>query len=412
MRRKTHAQLMKQVNIGTLLKDIRALGPISRAELVKTTKLSPTTVSVLVEELLQAGLVNEIGTGESSGGRRPVLLEFQPTSRLAVGIDIGIHLTTIALLDLNGNALISHAYTPDLTSKEIFLKDIVEHTNKVFKASERLEKNIIGMGVATPGLLDREKRNILYSSSLGFSDVPLHDTLESNFPLPIRIDNDMNAAALGEKLMGAGKKLRNLIYISVERGIGAGIIIDNRIYGGATGSAGEFGHTTVEPAGTPCKCGNRGCLGVMAGEPAYLSRAMHFLSIGAKTQMASYLKEGSSQISLEAIVLAAKEGDSIALSIIHDCLDYLAIGVANLINMYDPAAIILGGSTIETLQPLALERIRHSVRQRVLPFHEQRTYSIIPSQLKDRVRIVGASTLIFSEFLDYADVLNANDEAE
>lgn len=412
MRRTGHTKMMKQVNIGTLLKDIRAWGPISRAELVKTSKLSPTTVSVLVEELLEAGIVREIGTGESSGGRRPILLEFQPDSRLAVGIDLGMHKTTIALLDLNGRTLMSQSYTSDLSSKEVFLHDIVKHTTLFLETTSHLKQNILGMGVATPGLLDQDKKVILYSSSLGFTDVALYDALDQNFPLPIRIDNDMNAAALGEKLMGSGKRLSDVIYVSVEKGIGAGIIINHRIYGGATGSAGEFGHTTVEPAGTPCKCGNKGCLGVMAGEPAFVSRAMHMLSIGVKTKMNDYIKEDLSQISLDIIARAAKEGDPVALTLANDCLDYLAIGIANLINMFDPQAIILGGSTIETLEPLALERVRKTVQKRVLPFHEQRSLTIIPSVLKDRVRIVGASTLIFSEFLDYADVLTTSEEQD
>lgn len=412
MRRNAHAKIIKQMNIGTLLKHIRAQGPISRAELVKTTKLSPTTVSVLVEELLKEGLVTEIGTGESSGGRRPILLEFQPTSRLAIGVDIGVQKTTLALLDLDGNSLIITSYTPNLTNKEVFLQDIVDHIRQILSSSKNLEHNILGIGVATPGLLDRDKKNILYSSSLGFTDVPLYDTLEQNFSLPIRIDNDMNAAALGEKVMGAGKKISDLIYVSVETGIGAGIIIDNRIYGGASGSAGEFGHTTVEPAGAPCKCGNRGCLGVMAAEPAILSRAIQMLAIGAKTKITTYHQGSPTQITLEPIVLAAKDNDPVALSIINDCLDYLAIGVANLINMFDPAAVILGGSTMEALHPLGLERVRHTVRQRVLPFHGQRTYTIIPSQLKGRVKLVGASTLVFSEFLDYVDILATEEDRD
>lgn len=404
MRRNVHTKLIKQMNIGTLLKQIRTHGPISRAELVKTSQLSPTTVSVLVEELLQAGLVREVGTGESSGGRRPILLEFQPAARLAVGIDIGVRRTTVALLDLDGNALLSTSYTPDLTSKESFLRDIVHHTDRILQASKSQAQNILGIGVATPGLVDPDQQSILYSSSLDLTDVPLQAALAERFLLPIRVDNDMNAAALGEKLMGAGKNTASLIYISVESGIGAGIIIDNRIYRGVTGSAGEFGHTTIEPAGPPCRCGNRGCLGVMAGEPALLSRGLHMLTIGVETKMRDYLPGQSSQVTLETIAQAARAGDEPALSIINECMDYLAVGIANLINMFDPGAIILGGSTMEALHPMALQRVRQTVKQRALPLHRQREYAIIRSELRDKVKIVGASTLIFSEFLDYAEL--------
>ncbi len=174
-----------------------------------------------------------MGTGgESSGGRRPILLKFEPSARSAVGVDIGVHRTTIAQLDLNGSTLESINYTPDLSTKEAFLEGIVVHLKQLL-AKTRETNEILGIGVTTPGLLDKARQNILYSSSLGFSDVPLYSTLAEHFSLPIRIDNDMNGgAALGEKIMGAGKQISNLIYISVETGIGAGIILDNRIYRG------------------------------------------------------------------------------------------------------------------------------------------------------------------------------------
>ncbi|MGI6624811.1 MAG: ROK family protein [Limnochordia bacterium] len=128
----------------------------------------------------------------------------------------------------------------------------------------------------------------------------------------------------------------------------------DRIYDGAAGGAGEFGHTTVEPAGAPCKCGNRGCLGVMAAEPAMISRAIQMLTIGAQTKIRDYHQGAPAEISLESLVLAARDYDPVALSIINDCLDYLAIGIANLINLFSPAAIILGGSTMETLHPMGI----------------------------------------------------------
>lgn len=404
MQRNLGPSSIKQLNIGTLLKHIRTKGPISRAELVKTTKLSPTTVSVLVEHLLDEGLVKEVGTGESSGGRRPILLKFEPSARSAVGVDIGVHRTTIAQLDLNGSTLESINYTPDLSTKEAFLEGIVVHLKQLL-AKTRETNEILGIGVTTPGLLDKARQNILYSSSLGFSDVPLYSTLAEHFSLPIRIDNDMNGAALGEKIMGAGKQISNLIYISVETGIGAGIILDNRIYRGATGNAGEFGHTTVEPSGLPCKCGNKGCLGVMAGEPALLGRAIHLLSIGTETKITDYCQGSPYQVTKEAIMEAARAGDAIALGIIQTSMDYLALGIANLINMFDPAAIILGGSLIEAFHPIGIEQVRSSVQERVLPYHKERSAIIIPSKLKGRVKLVGAGTLIFSEFLDYAEVM-------
>lgn len=405
MRGNANAKLIKQINTSTLLKQIRTHGPISRAELVKSTNLSPTTVSVLVDELIQEKLVKEIGTGESSGGRRPILLTFEPAARLALGIDIGVRKTSVGLMDLEGNILSITQYEPDLTNKDSFLQDIVKHTAEILDLNKEHHSNILGIGVATPGLLDRAKETIVYSSSLGLTDVPLYDTLTNHFSLPIRIDNDMNAAALGEKLMGAGQKIKDLIYVSVETGIGAGIIINNQIYGGAFGNAGEFGHTTVEPNGAQCKCGNKGCLGVMAAEPALLSRAIHLLAMGADTAMRDLLGGQISHISLDILVQAAKQGDPAALSVINDCMDYLAIGIANLINMFDPAAVILGGTTIETLGTLAIDRVAQTVRKRVLPSHERRPLTILPGQLKDRVKLVGASTLIFSEFLQYVEVL-------
>lgn len=405
MRGNANARMIKQINTGTLLKTIRTRGPLSRADLVKITKLSPTTVSVLVEELLQDKLVKEVGTGESSGGRRPILLEFEPKSRLAVGIAVGVKRTVVGLVDLEGDVVTSLSFQPDLTTKRTFLDGIITHTARLLKSVKDYHSAILGIGVATPGLLSSDRETLVYSSSLGLTDVPLYKELSKRFAFPIRIENDMNAAALGEKVMGAGKSIKDLIYISVETGIGAGIILNNQVHSGASGRAGELGHTTVEPNGVQCKCGNKGCLGVMAGEPAMLSRALHSLAMGTKTQIRGIIDNDLTKISLAVLVQAAKQGDAVAQTIIYDCMDYLAIGVANLINMFDPAVIILGGEAMDELGDLALNRVRESVSQRILPSHESSASKIIPSQLKSKVGLVGASTLIFSEFLQYVDVL-------
>ena len=182
MRQNAHARLIKQVNSGTLLKHIRDQGPISRAELVKTTKLSPTTVSVIVEELLQEGLVTEVGMGESSGGRRPILLEFQPKARLAVGVDIGVRKSTVAILDLLGNTLLSQSYVPNLENKQLFMKDIIHHISEILQASESLEQDILGIGVATPGSWIGRRRILSTRPALALPMFPSMKPWNSIFP--------------------------------------------------------------------------------------------------------------------------------------------------------------------------------------------------------------------------------------
>lgn len=397
---KTDLKMIKQINLVKIFQTVRAKGPISRADVAKLINLSPTTVSTLVEELIGMGLLESTGVGKSSGGRRPLMLLFRPNARLTIGVDINEKSIAVGCCDLDGNVTHKTSFAPDYSSKKNLVAGTIYGINQILQQVDNDTSKILGIGIAIPGLLDKERTSLIYSASLDVSNIPLIAELEQYLKLPIRLENDMNAAAFGESLLGAGRNTDNLVYISVARGIGAGVIIDNKIFAGGSGNAGELGHMNIDPNGPICECGNKGCLGVLATEPALLSKTVHMLSLSTPTKLKSLTHSNISNVSLDLIAQAVREQDAAALAILRETMDYLGIGITNLLSLFDPSLIILGGDIIERFGDSALHYVRQCVTNRnILPNHMDKRVRIVKGDLGEDVKLIGAASLIFSDFL-------------
>ncbi len=395
---KVNVSTVRRVNLATTLKIIREQGPISRADIAKLTKLSPTTVSAVVNQLIEEKLVAPLGEGVSSGGRRPILIRFCPESRLAVGVEVTTRDIRVGLADLNGAILKQITLPTILTSEEDFLGQIKAGIDEILAFSQKKRGSVIGIGITVPGLIAKDRCSLVYSASLGLENVPVIDALQA-YDYPILLENDMNAAALGERAMGAGMGLNDLIYVSISHGIGAGIIINNKIYTGHNGRAGEFGHMTLDLHGPLCECGSRGCLGPMASGPAVQSKIAHFLSLNIKTKLHDLMKNRAPEAPYELLKEAVAENDEVALAILEECAEYLGVAIANLITFWDPPLVILGGTFMETFGNQALDLIKKSATKRVIPNYIDPPLPIVASKLGPDIGILGAVTLVFSHFL-------------
>lgn len=401
MRAKSNQKLIKQINLVKVFQAIREQGPISRAEIAKNHRLSPTTVSSLTEELIAMDLVETTGIGESSGGRRPVMLKYKPNSRFTIGVDINDKNIAVGCCNLNGQVIEKITFSPDYSNAKNLIAGAIYGIRQILSKVGPDPSRLLGIGIAIPGLLDKKRTSLIYSASLALKDVPLLAGLQQQLNYPISIENDMNAAAFGEHLLGSGRNADNLIYISVARGIGAGIIIDGKIFPGGSGNAGELGHMGIDPNGPLCECGNKGCLGVMATEPAFLSKAVHMLSLSIPTKLKSLTHNNLSNVSLAVIKQAIDEEDPVALKILEENMNYLGMGIANLFAIFDPSLIILGGEVIDFLGEPALDAVRKSVgKYTILPDYYGKNVRIVPGSLGEDAMIIGAASLIFSKFLD------------
>ncbi|NLN28577.1 MAG: ROK family transcriptional regulator [Firmicutes bacterium] len=397
MRYTGNSQLMKRINRSLLLEAIWSRGPISRAELAKQMRLSPATVSAIVDQLIEEGLVDEKGLGRSQGGRPPVLVTLNPHARTVLALYVHVDGIQGAVTNLHGDVLHQITHPIDLASSDGLLGSIIQAVAKLRAAAQDLGRPVLGIGVACPGLIDKNSGILRYSSSLGVKNVPVGPVVSKRFGMMTLVDNDQNATALAELHLGAGKGTQNFIYISIDGGIGAGIIVDGSVYRGAWGAAGEFGHMTVDVNGPPCRCGNRGCLGVMAGGAAMLSQATYMLHQGVDTALAAACQGDVGKLRIEHFMQAVKENDRTARSIFDVAVEYLGAGVASLVNLLSPELVVVGGSVTREAEQRVVEALQQAVIQRVLPAHRS-SVRIVAAQAGPFGGLVGAALLIIHNF--------------
>ncbi|MFD2612521.1 ROK family protein [Paenibacillus gansuensis] len=375
MRTTGDQHLVKKINKSIILQLIRRNSPLSRAKLSEISGLNKGTVSSLVNELLSEQLAYETGPGESSGGRRPVMVVFNQSAGFAVGIDLRVHEAVAVLTDLLGVVVLQRQIPLGAKDPESVIGVLTAMISGLIADAPSSPLGIVGIGIGVPGLVDAEG-GVLFAPNLGWRDVPLGAALVSAFGLPVTIDNEANAGALGELEFGAGQQLSNLVYVSVGTGIGTGMIMGGDLFKGASGYSGETGHISIQVDGKPCTCGNRGCWELYASEQALAEEAG-----------ISHFAEAARQ---------AEAGAERAVHALEQIGRYLGVGIANIINVMNPQSIIIGNEIIHAA-PWLEQAVRTSVEERALSFHRS-GLSLEFARLGDRSTVLGAAFSAISGF--------------
>lgn len=309
----------------------------------------------------------------------------------------------VLAIDLGGSkiitALISHEYQmiareycPTLADEgpESVVDRMISAADHLLSLSNISLSQLSGISIAAAGIIDMEKGVITSSPNLpGWHDIPLRGIIEERCQVNTFLLNDASAAALGEHRFGAGKGVNNLIYITVSTGIGGGIIINGRLYLGSSGGAGEIGHATIDVNGPGCNCGNTGCLEVLASGTAVAREAIRRISYGGKSSLTEMVESKIEDITAEQVSLAAQNGDSLALEVIGKAVAYLGTGVVNLVNIFNPEIIIIGGG-MARMGDLLFNPVRQAVKERAFRLSAQ-AVRIVPAQLGDDVSVFGAA---------------------
>lgn len=338
-------KLIQELNRFIILKMIREEGPLSRSDIAKRNKISPTTVASAVQELMKEGLVSEIGEGKSSGGRKPILLQFSPDNHFMICISISNSLIEAARMNLDFRIIEKRSAAIRERSGRNVLAAALKLIDDIVADSSG-ESNCVGVSVVTPGIVDRHSGIIHYNAKLNLADINLKHIIEERYGLKTCIENDSNAMALAEKRIGGYDEVRNLLYIAVGEGVGAGIFLNDTLLSGALGGAGEFGHTSLDRGGIRCECGNVGCLENYVSWPAVYWRILTSISRGRTTSMLRLAGEDRDAITPDLFNLALEEGDSLAEDVADEFAGYLGAGIVNLVNLFNPEVIILGGELI------------------------------------------------------------------
>ncbi|MCS7241188.1 ROK family protein [Candidatus Caldatribacterium sp.] len=358
---------VREENLKKVLRLIHRVGSTSRPAIAREFRLSPATVTSLVAELKRRGLVRENGFGESTGGRKPAILEFNTEWAWVVAAKIGVKRVRVGLANLKGE-LKSKTVEPLVSSH---FQDVIAQILRMVQALlvATPHPRILGMGVCCPGVIDRETGEVVKAVNLGWYNVPLQKLLSEHFEWPVFVEDGADAGALGEKWFGNGKDVKNLIYVVVGNGIGSGVIVNGELYTGHQHAAGEFGHTSIDFSGPPCPCGNRGCLELYASALAIVRKAQEAIAKGEPTIIRD-LAEEEGELSGELISEAAFLGDAVALRIFQETGELLGKAIGNLVNIFDPEMVILGGG-LSLAHPIFFETIATTVKHYSLFLHRE-----------------------------------------
>ncbi len=386
--------LMKKMNTSLILNTIREEGPISRADIARKTKLTPATVTNITSELIKYNLILEAERGLSSGGRKPVMLRINSNGYYVIGIYIGSKNVDMIMANLNADIICSNSIEND---SSISGEEVLEKIKCKAKQwlQEYTDKKILGIGVGVHGLVKSQDGILVYAPNLGWENLPIKNELEQALNLPVFIDNDVRTMTLGESWFGSALEVSNFIFVYIGYGIGGSIVIDNQLYRGIAEGAGEIGHTTIEANGPKCSCGNYGCLQSLASEQAMLSSIKKHISEGRESIISEWINDDICRISPEIIVKAALHNDKLALEVIKEKSKYLGIGIANLINTFNPSLVIINGR-ISKLDKIVLDCIQEEVGKRSLKYMQHST-SITFSRLNEEAVLKGAVALVLSE---------------
>ncbi len=374
---------IKNGNKSLVLETIIKHSPISRADIANNTGLNKGTVSSQVIELLQEELIYERGPGQSSGGRRPVMLHFNQKAGYSIGIDIGVNYILGILTDLEGNICGESSLPLHNLEFANIINQLLGIIDSLVAAAPPSRYGIVGIGIGVPGSVSKCGQ-ILLAPNLGWKEFDLKSLLEEKYDCPIIIENEANAGAYGEKTFGSGRNESDIVYISVGVGIGVGLILNDQLYRGTNGFAGEMGHMTIEVNGTTCRCGNEGCWELYASEQALKSYSQQL-------NISSELDE------LDKIIELAEEGCETAIAAFQTLGEYLGTGIINIINSFNPKQVIIGNRIAKAKkwieQPLRSKTTNNSL------WFQQNDLEIDFSKLTTHSTALGVSAFVFEGFL-------------
>ncbi len=365
---------IRSLNEGLVLKAIEENGSISRADICKVVGLTPPTVSDIVKDLIKRGIVNEIGKGDSSGGKRPILLKLNPKAAYMLAVDLGGgNGVRVALMNLSNN-IVEERVGPKielLKGKE--LKDALSITvDDLIKKVDVPRDKILGICIGVPGIIDFKLKKVTVAPYLNW-EISLEDLALREIGVPITIENDANLMALGERAKGIARGVDNFVFVSERIGIGAGIVINGKLYTGANNAAGEVGYLLIDMKYVHRNNKDYGCFEKLASYKAVVEKSKE--KIGRTVRAIDVFED-------------AARGEGIAIGIVREILKFLAYGISNVSCVLDPELVVIGGG-ISILPDDFLEEIRIAIKE-VIPLVPRIEFS----RLGENGVLVGAALKI------------------
>lgn len=381
-------------NLYRMVQLIRAGGPLARPKLADDLNLNLPAVSSLSRELIDRRLLIEEGYAKSDGGRRAAYLKINPQFGHAIGVGFRQNSMQVLLMDLGGTVVDTTGVVSAPEAPEAAIERLGSLIGEVLARNQGVRP--LGMGIAAAGTIDPAGGTISrnFPTISRWKDVRLVEPLVARFEMPVHLEHDVQAATLAELRYGAARRVGSVVYLHIGTGIALGLVMNNEMYSGMRGNSGEFGHTIVEPGGPVCYCGNNGCLEAVAGPPALARKAQTAIRQGVQSVLSEHLdKRGD--IQPLAIFEAAQQGDRLAVNLVTKAADSIGVAVAGIINVLNPAMLMLGGLCTGGYDVFNFE-LRRVLHINALPGH-LRGLQVEMSHFKENASAVGAASLVFEK---------------
>jgi predicted NBD/HSP70 family sugar kinase len=383
-----------------ILNTVRDRGPLSRLQISDSCSLSVATAKRLVDELISVGLLIEGNHVNSSArGRKPSVIGLNRGYGFSIGAVIEPGRLSLTALGFDGSTIYRKETSPPTEERGLLQELLVSETAEAIAGCGAAEHGpLLGIGIGVAGLVDARSGVVVYSPGLpGWENVRLATEMGEKFGVDVLLDDAVRCMALAEKRHGVVRSVDTFLFLYIGLGVGSGIILDNRMYRGTNGVSGEFGHITVKENGPLCKCGNRGCLEALVSTNAILARVRELIAAGVYTTLGS-VSDPVESLSLAQVGRAAMVGDKLANIVVAEIEECIGIGIADLINVFDPGTVVLAGEVVEEMHGLILEGIERIVRRRALHAIAQKT-AITKSVFESDSGALGAATLVIERIL-------------
>jgi predicted NBD/HSP70 family sugar kinase len=376
----------------------------SRLDLAHKTGLSPASITAVVRNLISKKLVTESAAVSSLIGRKPIPLGVLANAGYLVGVDIGSFYTRVVVTDLNGEIICKDQIETGIPDGRIrVLRRVFESVYQVLDTSRTPRTAILGMGIAHSGVIDSDNGVVLSFPRPGqmteWKNVPLQSIFEDEFKVPCLLEDSVRTMATAEQCFGLGRKVDDFLFIEVGMGIGAAFFFEGKLYRGGGGKAGEFGHITVDENGALCSCGNNGCLETVGSCAAIIQTVRLAMERGVDSKIRELAGGDLKRISIEVIAQAASENDSLAFRVLQDAASYIAIGLADLVNLLNPRQIIFGGALFRAAPQLLSDPLRRVIKQRSLEKSANEVHLKV-SPLGEEAGARGAARLVSGKALE------------
>jgi len=386
---KANGKSMQQWNKRLVLAIARENGALSQVDIIRKSGLSAGTVVNITRQLRKEKFLKPTGKGESSGGRRPVILKFNASAKYIISTLCLHNETRIALVDLTGVIIerVSFPTQPE-AGPNAFIQNFRQHTERLLKPKSISLSQVMSFCVSFEGMVDARSGTLIYSARLGWHDVPFKDYFQNLFGANIYIENEGRTSVLGEFIFGAGKSVRNLVYVVLESGIGVSIIHEGRIFHGPHQLEGEIGHTVKDPSGPVCRCGKHGCLEALASGSAIIAAARDEAVPGLE----EIINGKPEAEAFNHVLHMAEQGHAAARKILKKAAQLIGASLADVINLLDTEMVILAGYMAENNSPYFLDVIREAANSRCLD-NPKRKVSIVRDALGHNAAIIGGALL-------------------